>query len=201
MNLPTDQSVLYGCILIGGASRRMGQPKHLIVSPDGRSWLERAVDILSPVVEQILISGAGEVPRSLQHLTRIADLETVPGPLSGIGAAFKAYPDVSWLVLACDMPRITSQSISWLLDQRADEHLAVVPRNPLTGKSEPLFAWYGRQSRFLIEQMIDSGCERISGICSYEQVHQPVIPAEYRGSWRNYNRQEELGNDDQLART
>jgi molybdopterin-guanine dinucleotide biosynthesis protein A len=186
---------LYGCILIGGASRRMGCPKHLLPTHGGGTWIERTVEILSPFVDRVVISGAGELPQDLQPLPRLTDIDGVPGPLSGIGAALRTYPGVSWLVLACDMPRISGESIEWLLAQGENDSVAVVPWNPLSGKSEPLFAWYGRGSRALIEAMIGSGCERISSICGYEQVSQPVIPEEICGSWRNYNYQAELDDD------
>ena len=91
---------LYGCILIGGRSSRMGSPKHLIESGGEKSWLERSVDFLSAHVSNIVISGNGEIPQALNSLERINDLPGISGPLAGISAVVEHYPFVSWIVMA-----------------------------------------------------------------------------------------------------
>ena len=187
-----ENTKLFGCVLIGGQSRRMGRPKHLLQGDCGRSWLEIAASRLTPFVDTVVISGAGDIPREMRHLERVPDIAGVVGPLSGIGAVLRRQPPVSWLVLACDMPEVTDSCVEWLLAQRRPGAAAVIPKHPDSGRSEPLFAWYGAASRELTDRLIASGQQRISAICDNDQVHQPLIPAELCYCWRNVNSEREL---------
>ncbi len=184
---------LAGAVLIGGRSSRMGRPKHLIRDERGKSWLERALATITPFVDDLFISGRGELPAALEEIERIDDLPGLQGPLAGVGALVKQRPFTSWLVLACDMPYITEQSIAWLLAQRKDRYRAVLPRNPVTGRSEPLLAWYDYRCSPLVEDLIASGSRKISELGSTELVYQPGIPDYLVDSWRNVNYPGDLG--------
>ena len=83
---------LLACVLIGGKSSRMGQPKHLL-NQAGHSWLERIVRTLSPFVDEVFLAGSGQVPAALTRLTRLSDVNGVQGPLAGILAALRHRPD------------------------------------------------------------------------------------------------------------
>ncbi|HBT96513.1 MAG TPA: hypothetical protein DEB25_02130, partial [Desulfobulbaceae bacterium] len=48
---------LWGCLLIGGKSSRMGRPKHLLPLADGSLWLERAAALLRPRVVGLALVG------------------------------------------------------------------------------------------------------------------------------------------------
>lgn len=184
---------LAGAVLIGGRSSRMGRPKHLIRDERGKSWLERALATINPFVDELFISGRGELPAALEEIERIDDLPGLQGPLAGVGALVKQRPFTSWLVLACDMPYITEQSIAWLLAQRKDRYRAVLPRNPVTGRSEPLLAWYDYRCSLLVENLIASGSRKISELGSTELVYQPGIPDHLVDGWRNVNYPGDLG--------
>ncbi len=181
-----------GAVLIGGQSSRMGRPKHLIEADDGHSWLERSIATLNPFVSELVISGKGEIPDSLQGLSRVADLPDLQGPLAGIGALFQHHPFTSWLILACDMPYITQSSVQWLLDQRKPGFVAVIPKNPATARSEPLFGWYDFRCGVLINDLISSGSRRIRELCLSELILQPLIPDNLVDCWRNINCPEEV---------
>jgi len=113
------------CLLIGGRSSRMGRPKHLIRGGNGRTWVENTVDLLRPFTKEIVLSGKGDVPGNLAALTRIPDVPDVQGPLTGILAAMRWRPDSCWLLLACDMPNITTESLEWLLASRSPDSLGL----------------------------------------------------------------------------
>lgn len=183
---------VYGCILIGGKSSRMGRPKHLIRTAEGQTWLERTVSLLAGFTERTMISGTGALPAHLAHLERLADIPAVSGPLSGVGAALQSVPLVSWLVLACDMPEISVESIRWLLAQRRPGAAAVIPYNPLSDRSEPLAAWYDFRSAPLVEELLARGERRMTSLCQQDGVYEPVIPESLRPCWRNVNRPTEL---------
>lgn len=184
---------LAGAVLIGGKSSRMGRPKHLIHHASGETWLERSLTTLSPFVDELFISGAGELPPGLSDTPRLDDLPGVQGPLAGIGALIRERPSSSWLVLACDLPNLEESAISWLLKQRIERYRAIIAKNPSTGRSEPLLAWYDYRSGPLIERLIKSGGRKISELGNNELITQPLIPNDLADCWRNVNYPEELG--------
>ena len=129
---------LYAGILVGGESRRMGQPKHLLPLPDGRTWLEGIVTNIPPSVKQIVLLGGkmpwqdvpgsrAALPESMAHLPLLPDITDKQGPLAGMLAAMRWQPAVSWLFLSCDMPLLTTTALQWVVDQRAPGVWGVLP--------------------------------------------------------------------------
>jgi molybdopterin-guanine dinucleotide biosynthesis protein A len=181
-----------GAILIGGRSSRMGRPKHLIENGTGTSWVEVAVNALSPFVTDLVISGQGRLPERLKKLRRIDDLPDIEGPLAGVGALFRSRPFSSWLVAACDMPHLGEAAIDWLLAQRRPGCFGVTPKNPRTGRNEPLLSWYDYRCGPLIEDMIASGISRVSALSEHRRILQPPIPDQLIDCWRNINNPEDI---------
>ena len=187
-----EHTPLWGCVLIGGKSSRMGSPKHLLAGAAGTSWLEQTLGLLSSQVSRVVISGAGDIPPQIGQFARVDDLPGVFGPLAGISAVFRQYPLVSWLVMACDMPDITVESVRWIVEQRRPGRCAVLPLNPITNRIEPLYGWYDFRSAPLIESLIDRGEMRMNRLGRCPGIYCPVIPANLVAAWRNVNRPEEL---------
>jgi molybdopterin-guanine dinucleotide biosynthesis protein MobB len=186
-----QQTPVWGCVLIGGQSSRMGHPKHLL-QQGGRTWLERAVDKLQPKVEQVVLSGSGLLPESLKHLHRVPDAPGLAGPLAGILALMRWQPAVSWLVTACDLPDVQPESLDWLLAQRQVGMRALLPRLGQTQHVEPLLAWYDFRCRPLLENLAASGSLRLSRLTEAPGVCLREVPAHLHSSWRNVNSPEEL---------
>ncbi len=180
------------CLLIGGRSSRMGHPKHLIRGKNGMTWLEHTVGLLEPFAEQVVLSGPGEVPASLNHLVRLPDLPDVAGPLTGILAAMRWQPASCWLLLACDMPNVSSQALQWLMKQRRAGSWGTVPRLQKNGFVEPLLALYEPQSKHYFEALRFSGCLRISRVAQRAKISTPVVPPSLCCAWSNINTPHEL---------
>ncbi len=181
------------CLLIGGRSSRMGQPKHLIRGATGQTWVERTSDLLEPYVDEVVLSGKGNIPESLSHLTRIADLPEVAGPLTGILAAMRWRPSCAWLLIACDMPNITKEALEWLLASRKSNSYGTVPRLAANGFVEPLLALYEPQAKTYFEELAESKIFRISRVAKHSAISTPVVPRHLVGSWRNINTPDQLG--------
>ncbi len=190
------QTPVWACILIGGKSSRMGQPKHLIEDRNNTTWLERTTDVLRPVVEGLVVSGAGELPEMLTDITRLVDIPGVAGPLTGILAASRWQPLVSWLFVACDMPNIQIEAVHWLLSGRRAGCWGRVPR--LSGRQhcEPLFACYDFRAAHLFEEQYYAGNLRIGEVASHPKIDNPVIPELLCSMWQNINTPEELKGTD-----
>ncbi len=180
------------CLLIGGRSSRMGRPKHLIRGKNGRTWVENTVDLLLPFTKEIVLSGKGEVPENLAALQRIADIPDVQGPLTGILAAMRWQPDSCWLLLACDMPNITTESLEWLIASRRPDSFGTVPRLQEDGFVEPLLALYEPQAKEYFEELCLSGILKISMVARRSQIRTPVVPKNLCAAWSNINTPDEL---------
>lgn len=182
---------IWGCVLIGGKSSRMGQPKHLLMQ-NGLTWIERTVALLRPRVEQVVIAGAGALPDSLSMVRRLDDIPDLGGPLAGILAAFRAFPQASWLVTACDLPFMQDEALQWLLDCRRPGVVAVMPDLAQDGRIEPLLAYYDRACRPLLEAMAASGKRQLNRLREIEGVITPQPPLSLCPSWRNINTPQDL---------
>ncbi|XOF34558.1 MAG: molybdopterin-guanine dinucleotide biosynthesis protein B [Candidatus Electrothrix sp. YB6] len=183
-----QQTPTWGCVLIGGRSRRMGQPKHLIREGKKRkTWLEYAVEKLTPQVDQVVLSGSGRIPATLSALPRVPDAPGLAGPLAGVLSVMRWQRAVSWLVMACDLPDVQPESLQWLLAQRRPGLRAVVPDLQNDGHLEPLLAWYDFRCRPLLENIAASGSLRVSQLAEQTGVLRGQPPEHLHGSWRNVN--------------
>ena len=91
MNTPARP--LYGLLLTGGASRRMGQDKALLNYGD-QPQLLAAYRLLETVVEQAFVSVRADQrnEEARRSLPQIVDQLTDIGPAAGILAAHAAHP-------------------------------------------------------------------------------------------------------------
>ncbi len=180
------QTPTWGCVLIGGRSRRMGRPKHLIREKN-KTWLEHAVEALTPKVDQVVLSGSGKIPESLSALPRVPDAPGLAGPLAGILSVMRWQHAVSWLVMACDLPDVQPESLEWLLEQRRPGIRAVLPDLLGDGHLEPLLAWYDFRCRPQLEIIAASGSLRISRLANQAGIRHFQPPEHLHASWRNVN--------------
>lgn len=183
---------IWACVLIGGKSSRMGEPKHLLSHKGGQTWLERNIGLVKEKVAGIAISGGGELPADLLHYPRVQDIPGVQGPLTGLISATRWMPDVSWLVCACDLPAVTVEAIDWLLSDRRPGCWAKIPRLNGQQSGEPLLARYEPQCGPLFEAMGRSGSFSLHRIFSNDKVDLVEVPAGLEESWRNVNTPTEL---------
>lgn len=175
---------VYGCVLIGGKSSRMGRPKHLIEN-DGVTWLELTLEKMSQFCTKVIVAGAGQIPDHLK-VTKLPDIVDAQGPISGIGAALRWAPWASWLITACDLPDIRSEAINWLLQQRKPGVWAVFP-SVEDERVEPLFAFYDFRIHNDFETMIYNGETRPSNLQENNKVEIVRVPGKLEPSWRNVN--------------
>ncbi|HHH36005.1 MAG TPA: molybdopterin-guanine dinucleotide biosynthesis protein B [Gammaproteobacteria bacterium] len=177
---------LGGCVLIGGASRRMGRPKHLL-EKEGRTWLEHLLAVLASRCNEVVIGGAGALPPSVAAMTRLPDVPSVEGPLAGLLAAMRWAPGACWVFSPCDMPDFHQAALDWLLAQRAPGTWAILPRLPGSPGVEPLGACYEPQALPLLETMARQGRFRLNALAAHPKVATPEVPPELAGAWRNVN--------------
>lgn len=183
---------VWGGVLIGGKSSRMGRSKHLI-EYQGVTWLELTVGKLRKKVDHVVISGGGEIPGSLTGIPVVPDVHGLKGPLAGVLALLRWKPDVSWLVTACDLPDLEAEALDWLLAMRQPETRAILPDLQANGQLEPLLAYYDTRCRGYLEEIAASGGMRLSTLAGKPGVITPQPPIHLHCSWRNVNDPDEMG--------
>jgi molybdopterin-guanine dinucleotide biosynthesis protein A/molybdopterin converting factor small subunit len=125
----------------------------------GRTQLEWAVSFLEPHVQRVFVSIR---PDQVNDPTRarfdqIVDTQENLGPIAGIMAAQAQYPNVAWLVLACDLPFLDDRTLETLIAARQPQRLATAYRSSHDVLPEPLFAIYEPSSREAILAHVASG--------------------------------------------
>lgn len=173
-------------ILLGGQSRRMGRPKHLLKRA-GRTFIEHLAETLRPLVSDIALLGAGEVPESVRDLERIADLPNVQGPLAGIGAAL-AHDTRPWIMLGCDLPLLNAAAFTWLIGARDPRAFATFPKDH-QGIAQPLFAIYEPTCLAPIREQLAQGSWSPRGL---RGVHTPTLPPAIEALLVNVNAPQDL---------
>ncbi len=136
----TLNAKLYGLVLSGGKSTRMGTDKGMIAY-HALPQREYLYSLLNLVCEQTFISLREEQKTGLpKKIETIVDLDEFKGPYNGLLSAHKKHPEVAWLVLACDLPLIDLKALEELIAARDPKFMATayaLKENPLP---EPLCA-------------------------------------------------------------
>ncbi len=145
-------------LLAGGDSTRMGRDKTMLPI-DGQPMIKHVYEQLQPHFSQTLVSSSNASLHDFLGATVIADDVAGRGPLAGIASALKASTSNVNFVMACDMPEIDAGLIRTMLRQVGD-YDAVVPK---VGPQmyEPLFAVYKKSALPAIEQVLQSGSNRV----------------------------------------
>jgi molybdenum cofactor guanylyltransferase len=147
MMLQNPLPPLYGLVLAGGRSRRMGRDKAALAYQDGVPHARRTADLLAGVCERVFVSCradqvTGDDP-ALAGIEKIPDSFDIGGPLNGILSALAAHPHAAFLVAACDLPFLSAEALSTLVAGRDATKPLTVFENPARENFlEPLCAIY-----------------------------------------------------------
>lgn len=131
---------IYGLVLIGGRSTRMGQDKAAL-RYGAKPQAVAAHELVTRCCDSTFLS-CRQDQEPPYPLPVIHDVVDNIGPMGGIISAFEAYPDKAWLVVACDLPFLTETIIRHLIEQRDPSRLATAYKSAHDGKPEPLCAIY-----------------------------------------------------------
>ncbi len=139
---------IFGLILAGGYSRRMGRDKAYLEF-HGKPQVEYLFDLLRKFCSKVYLSkrmdqNVGAVINRPYNYINDAPEFSNHGPLGGILSAMKEYPNADWLVIACDLPFITDETIQTLLTLRDPQKQATAFISTQDARPEPLCAiWEG----------------------------------------------------------
>jgi molybdenum cofactor guanylyltransferase len=125
-------------ILAGGRSSRMGRDK-VSLKVGERTLLERVVGVVRDLFPEVVVVARSEGFLGGMDVTVLRDFMPSRGPMVGIATALLMVEAPYTLVLACDMPFISRETIRYMVSRVNGQDL-IIPRTP--AGYEPLHAIY-----------------------------------------------------------
>jgi molybdopterin-guanine dinucleotide biosynthesis protein A len=150
-------------VLAGGCSRRLGQDKRTLRLDGRHSLLERTVERVASLSDDVLVVGSG-LPSEIDVGTaRVVPDDVVGhGPLAGLVAGLTAARHARALVVGCDLPFLNCDVLGAMLDLTIDCEL-LVPRRA-DGTLEMLHAVYGIGCVSTARALLVAGRLRLAGL-------------------------------------
>ncbi len=172
------QPALHGLILTGGESSRMKENKSLLVYHQQAQWLH-LYDLLDEKCEKTFVSCPENKVTIYNGKPIITDTIIGYGPLSGILSGLLQLKNKALLVLACDLPLITKQTINQLIESRDPSKMATAFLNPESNFLEPLITIYEPKALAIMLTMLSQGytCPRKMLIQNDIKVIHPENPS------------------------
>lgn len=170
-----------------------GQPKALL-ELGGKRIIERVVDVVGGVLDDLLIVTNTPERYAFLDLPMVADAFPDGGALGGLYTGLRAAGGDAAFTVACDMPFL-HPSIVRMVVERAGEGDVVIPRTG--GQLETMHAVYGKRCLAPMEARLRAGRLKIVGF--FPDVRVVEIDAAALGEHRapeiafmNVNTPEEL---------
>ena len=124
---------LTGIILAGGKSSRLGYPKYK-AELNSKTLLDIAISKLEFICQEIIVVSKEPLKTSKKN---VVEKDSRFHPLVGITEGLRASQNNANIILACDMPFVSSKLIGQLINTQADICLY-----RFKGRLEPLFGFY-----------------------------------------------------------
>jgi molybdenum cofactor guanylyltransferase len=158
-----------GFILAGGKSSRMRADK-VFLELNGQTLLARALKLAGTVTPVVRL--LGDRQRLAAFGTVIEDIYPERGPLGGIHAALTSATTNFNLMLAVDLPFISTEFLRYLVAQAEGSNAtATLPRTG--GMFQPLCAVYRKEFGAVAERSLLAGKNKIGAL--FNQVNTRVI--------------------------
>jgi molybdenum cofactor guanylyltransferase len=135
--LAKAKPVLNGLVLAGGKSQRMGFDKGAF-NWYGKEQRYFMADMLQTLCDKVYISRSSETQEINPAYPVITDSFLNLGPLGAILSALREQPDKAWLVVACDLPLLDKETLSYLVENRDSSAIATAFQSPDNEFPEPL---------------------------------------------------------------
>lgn len=181
-----------GIILAGGQSTRMGTEKGLVMFR-GKPLIRYALDVLTPLCTEILISSPAEAYHHFGHEVIPDDISGI-GPMGGLFTCLKRSKNKLNLVLSCDMPFVTAEIFQRLIEKRGASLVCV----PWHGQEhyEPLCGIYHKDLVPYLYSRIQQNIYKLPDLfkeISFKPVHaDELCPDPGRHCFVSINKPEDL---------
>ena len=136
----SNDKQLFGLVLSGGKSSRMGEDKGLIPY-HGIPQRDYLYQLLNKVCDASFMSVREDQVEDIDSdINCIVDTNEFRGPYNGLLSAHRKFPEAAWLVLACDLPLMDENALSELISQRDATKMATAFADSDNPLPEPLCA-------------------------------------------------------------
>jgi molybdopterin-guanine dinucleotide biosynthesis protein A len=149
-----------GVIQAGGRSTRMGGRPKALLELGGRRIIERVLDAVAPVVDDVLVVTNTPELYAFLRVPMVPDAWPEHGSLGGIFTGLAAAGGDAAFTVACDMPFLHPE-VARLVVRRAGEGDVVIPR--VGAQLETMHAVYAKACLPAIETRLRAGRLRIVG--------------------------------------
>lgn len=146
-------SPLYGLVVCGGKSSRMGTDKSLL-NYHGRPQRYHLYELMRPLCERVFIScnalQAPDIPSEYEVLVDAPEYGDI-GPMAALLTAFKHHPYASFMTVGCDYPFFSQSHLQQLSKAMLQAGNAVAFYNNEVQLYEPLLAGYQSNMKDILE--------------------------------------------------
>lgn len=184
--LNTSSPPLYGLVLTGGKSQRMGEDKGSI-EYHGLPQREHLRQLMARFCQDTFFSCRPEQAEELSN--PLPDTFSGLGAFGGILSAFRKKPDAAWLVVACDLPLVDDPTLSQLVGYRNASRLATAFNSPFTEFPEPLITIWEPRAYPVLLQFLAQGYSCPRKVLINSDVE--LLDADDPQTMRNVNTPEE----------
>ena len=152
-----SKPLLNGLVLAGGKSVRMGYDKGS-VSWFGKEQRYHVADMLGPLCKDVFISCRADQKQQIDpNYAVLEDSFIGLGPYGAILSAFREQPDRAWLVVACDMPLLETETFKFLIEKRKISAVATAFNSPENEFPEPLITIWEPKSYPVLLSFLSQG--------------------------------------------
>ncbi len=173
-----------GYVLAGGGSTRFGRDKAL-AEIDGKKMLLRMWELLRGVGGEVRVVVAPGKHAGL-GVTTLTDRWPGEGPLGGIITALRATAEngsrTEWnLIVGCDMPFLTLEWLSYLVERALASHAEVIVPRSASGL-EPLCACWCSSGAERLQRAFDSGTRKVTE--AMKQLRMEIVD---ESGWKRFD--------------
>ena len=154
-------------ILAGGKSMRMGTDK-AFVTLDGRTLLGHALELARSVTPDVRI--VGDPAKFARFAPVIEDVFPECGPLAGIHAALRSSQTDLNLILAVDVPFVSTEFLQYLISRARSTAAATVTVVRASGGRQPVCAVYRRDFADAAEEALAAGRYKIDPLFATQRT-------------------------------
>lgn len=155
MTVLPSENKLYGLVVCGGNSARMGQDKSMLVYYK-KQQRYHLYEMLENVCDKVFIScNSSQVNRMSKDYKALVDLSCYEniGPMAALLTAFTQFPLNDFLIIGCDYPFISEKDVRKFLTSLKEKKMAAAFYNIEEKLYEPLLAWYSSEASKVLIQL------------------------------------------------
>jgi len=179
-------------ILCGGKSSRMGSEKGLVKLQD-KQFIKHITNSLYKITKAVFLVTDNQDYLSFEF-PLVSDNYKQKGPLGGIQSALKHTSEEKVLILSCDIPLITAETLNTLLKNTENE--AEISFATANENWHPLIGIYAKSLLPAIEKAIEN--DRLKLIVFIKEYNYQEIEIADSKSLTNINSPEELKQLEQI---